>query len=113
MRVATGVQNRGRNMIQCKDCEFCRIDSDGRRSFTCDPFANIKEPECLTKWQLIRLDMLLASQQGVLNWQQKLAPLQDKIIKYMQREISELDETESWKLDAADEDEDELQEEGF
>ena len=100
-------------MIQCKDCEFCRIDADGRRSFTCDPFTNIKEPECLAKWQLIRLDMLLASQQGVLNWQQKLAPLQDKIIKYMQREISELDETESWKLDAADEDEDDLQEEGF
>ena len=102
-------------MIQCKDCEFCQIDSDGRRNFTCDPFSNIKEPECIAKWQLIRLDMLLASHQGMAEWQGKLAPLQDKIIKYMQREINELDETESWKLDTDDaeyEDTDE-QEEGF
>jgi hypothetical protein len=55
--------------------------------------------------------MLLASHQGMADWQGKLAPLQDKIIKYMQREINELDETESWKLDT-DEDEDE-QEESF
>lgn len=92
-------------MIQCINCEFCSSDPDGRRNFTCDPFANIKEPECLAKWQLIRLDMLLASYQGMLDWQGKLAPLQDKIIKYMQREINELDETEGWKLDP-EEDED-------
>ncbi len=111
---SAGNSDRGQNMIQCKDCEFCQIDTNGRRNFTCDPFTNIKEPECITKWQLIRLDMLLASHQGMLNWQGKLAPLQDKIIKYMQREINELDETESWKLDdPTDEDEDELQEEGF
>ena len=106
-----GDSNRGEIMIQCKDCELCQIDADGRRNFTCDPFANVKEPECIAKWQLIRLDMLLASHQGMLNWQGKLAPLQDKIIKYMQREINELDETESWKLDA-DDDADEP-EEGF
>jgi hypothetical protein len=50
--------------------------------------------------------MLLASYQGMLKWYGKLAPLQDKIIKYMQREINDLDETERWKLDV-DEDEDE------
>jgi hypothetical protein len=91
-------------MIQCKDCEFCKTDPDGKRSFRCDPFSNIKEPECITKWQLIRLDMLVASYQGMLNWYGKLAPLQDKIIRYMQREIDEMDETERWKLDV-DEDE--------
>ena len=96
-------------MIQCKDCEFCQIDPDGKRIFKCDPFANIKEPECITKWQLIRLDMLVASYQGMLNWYGKLAPLQDKIIRYMQREIDELDETEQWKLDV-DENEDEPEE---
>ena len=90
-------------MIQCKDCEFCQTDPDGKRSFKCDPFANIKEPECITKWQLIRLDMLVASYQGMLNWYGKLAPLQDKIIRYMQREIDELDETERWKLDVDEE----------
>ena len=97
-------------MIQCKDCEFCQTGPDGKRSFRCDPFANIKEPECIAKWQLIRLDMLVASYQGMLNWYGKLAPLQDKIIRYMQREIDELDETERWKLDV---DEDEPQEEEF
>jgi hypothetical protein len=40
----------------------------------------------------------------MLNWYGKLAPLQDKIIRYMQREIDEMDETERWKLDV-DEDE--------
>ena len=93
-------------MIQCKDCEFCQIGPDGRRSFNCDPFSNIKEPQCIAKWQLIRLDMLLASYQGMQKWYRKLEPLQDKMIQFMQREINELDETESWKLDV-DEDEEE------
>lgn len=85
-------------MIQCKDCEFCEISSDGRRSFKCDPFVNIKEPECLAKWQLIRLDMLVASYQRMLRGQEKFAPLQDKILKYMQRELEDMDESERWRL---------------
>jgi hypothetical protein len=86
-------------MMQCKDCELCELGQDGRRIFKCDPFSNIKEPECIAKWQLIRLDMLLASYQGMLKWYGKLAPLQDKIFKYMQREINELDEADQWKLE--------------
>ena len=82
---------------------------DNRRSFKCDPFTNIKEPECIAKWQLIRLDMLLATYQGMVKWYGKLAPLQDKIIQYMQREINELDEADQWKLDV-DEDEDQDEE---
>ena len=96
-------------MIQCKDCEFCEMGPDGRRSFKCDPFTSIKEPECIAKWQLIRLDMLLATYQGMVKWYGKLAPLQDKIIQYMQREIGELDEADQWKLDV-DEDEDQEEE---
>ena len=96
-------------MIQCKDCEFCEIGSDGRRTFKCDPFTNIKEPACISKWQLIRLDMLLASYRGMLGWQKKMAPLQDKIFKYMKREIDDMDESEHWKTD--DEEEQEEQEE--
>ncbi len=92
-------------MIQCKDCELCEVSSEGRKSFKCDPFANIKEPECISKWQLIRLDMLLASYQGMLQWYGKLAPLQDKIIKYMQHEIEDLNEADGWKLDEQPEDE--------
>lgn len=86
-------------MIQCKDCEYCEFGPDGRRNLKCDPFINIKEPECIQKWQLIRLDMLLASYQGMLRWYGKLAPLQDKLFKFMQREINELDEADSWKVD--------------
>lgn len=90
-------------MIQCKDCELCEMGPDGRRTFKCDPFTNIKEPECIAKWQLIRLDMLVASYQRMLSFYGKLAPLQSKIMKYMQKELEDLDETERWKLDAEDE----------
>ena len=92
-------------MIQCKDCELCEIEPEGRRTFKCDPFTNIKEPECLAKWQLIRLDMLVASYQRMLSFYGKLSPLQDKIMKYMKREIEELDESERWRLDEDEEDE--------
>jgi uncharacterized protein YqgQ len=51
--------------------------------------------------------MLLATHQGMLKWYGKMAPLQDKIIEFMQREISELDEADSWKLDDEDEPEEE------
>ncbi len=97
-------------MIQCKDCEFSEIDPVGKRAFKCNPFTNIKEPECIAKWQLIRLDMLLASYQGMQKWYGKMAPLQDKIIQFMQREINELDDADSWKVDD-DEPEEDLGEE--
>lgn len=95
----------GTKVIQCKDCEFCEIGPEGRRTFKCDPFTNIKEPECVAKWQLIRLDMLVASYQEMLRWQAKFAPLQDKILKYMQREIEDIDESDRWKLDDEDQEE--------
>ncbi len=94
-------------MIQCKDCEFCEIGPGDKRTFKCDPFTNIKEPECIAKWQLIRLDMLLASYQGMLKWYGKMAPLQDKIIQFMQREINELDEADQWKLDDEEQEDEE------
>lgn len=94
-------------MIQCKDCEFCEISPDGRRAFKCDPFVNIKEPECIAKWQLIRLDMLVASYQEMLKWYGKLAPIQDKLFRYMKKEIEELDESESWKPESEEEQEEE------
>jgi len=62
----------------------------------------------LAKWQLIRLDMLVSSYQQMLKWYGKLAPLQDKIVKYMQHEIEDIDESDRWKLDEEDEDEDKL-----
>jgi hypothetical protein len=95
-------------MLQCKDCELFETGPDGRRIFKCDPFVNVKEPECIAKWQLLRLDMLVSSYQGMLQWYQKLAPLQDKIFKYMQREIEDINESENWKIEEPDEDDDKL-----
>jgi len=92
-------------MIQCKDCELCETRPDGKKIFKCDPFSNIKEPECIAKWQLIRLDMLVASYQSMLRWYGKLAPLQDKLFKYVQREIDELEEADRWKFKELEEDE--------
>jgi hypothetical protein len=86
-------------MIQCKDCQFCEIGPDGQRIFKCDPFVNVVEPECIEKWQLLRLDMLVASYQMMLQWYQKMAPMQNKLFKYMEREINEMNESENWKLD--------------
>jgi len=91
-------------MIQCNQCELCEIAPDGHKVFKCDPFSSVKEPECLAKWQLIRLDMLLASYQSMLKSYGRLAPLQDKIFKYVQREINEMEESESWRLDPDDPD---------
>jgi hypothetical protein len=90
-------------MVQCEQCEFYEMGPDGRKMFKCDPFSNIKEPECLAKWQLIRLDMLLGSYQSMLKWYGKLAPLQDKLFKYVQREIDEIEDSENWKLDQEEE----------
>ncbi len=95
-------------MIQCKDCELCEIGPDNRRTFKCDPFVNIKEPECIAKWQLIRLDMLVTTYQGMLKWYEKMAPLQNKIMKYMKHELDDLNETEKWKIDEEEDDEEHL-----
>jgi len=90
-------------MIQCKDCQYYQTGPDGRRIFKCDPFTNIVEPECLLKWQLLRLDMLASGYQGMLKWYEKLAPMQDKIFNYMQREMDDIDEADKWKIDEDDE----------
>ena len=92
-----------RAMIQCKDCELYEQDDSGRRAFRCDPFSNIKEPECLMKWQLLRLDLLLQQHQSTLAWQQKMSPMQDKIFKYIKRELDDIDEADQWKFDDYDE----------
>ena len=86
------------SMIQCKDCEFYEEGPTGTKMFKCDPFMNIKEPECLAKWQILRLDMLLASYRGVISQQQRMAPMQAKIMKYIERELNDLDESDKWKF---------------
>ena len=92
-----------KTMIQCKDCQFYQEAPDGRRLFKCDPFTNIIEPECLAKWQLMRLDMLLAGYRSMLKWYEKMGPMQNKIFKYVQKELNDIDEADKWKTDDDDE----------
>jgi hypothetical protein len=90
-------------MIQCKDCEFFHRGDTGEVSFSCDPFANIKEPECLAKWQLIKVNQMVMSYQATLDFYRRLGPLQEKMVRFMEREINDVDESEKWK--SPDEDE--------
>ena len=92
-------------MIDCKDCEYCTVDKMGRMQFRCNPFQNIREPECLQKWTLLKMDMLLRSYQSMLKFYNKFAPMQEKMMKYLEREIDEMQETDQWKYDDDDEDE--------
>ncbi len=91
-------------MIQCQDCEYFEQDAHGQRVFRCDPFKNIKEPECLQKWQLLRMDMLVSHYRTMLAFQQKMGPMQDKIFKYVKRELDDIDEADSWKFNDDEDD---------
>ena len=84
-------------MIQCKDCEFFEATPDGSFQLKCHPFQNIKEPECLTKWQLLKLDTMVRAYLTTVAAYKKLAPMQEKMMKAMEREIEEMDEGEKWK----------------
>ncbi len=89
-------------MIQCKDCEFFSRGAGGEITFSCDPFTNIKEPECLAKWHLIKINQMVAGYQATLDYYHKLAPMQEKMFKVMERELDDIGEAEKWKI--ADED---------
>lgn len=92
-------------MIQCENCEFFKRRENGEVSFSCDPFKNIREPECLAKWQLISVNRMVALYQTTLEYYRKLAPLQEKMFKVMERELDDLDESDKWKVDDDEEDE--------
>jgi hypothetical protein len=92
-------------MIQCQDCEFCHRSAAGEITLSCDPFANIKEPQCLIKWQLIKINQMVAGYHATLNYYRKLAPMQEKMFKVMERELDGMSESEQWKI-ADDEKED-------
>ncbi len=93
-------------MIQCEECEFFSRSSDGRPVLLCDPYGSIKEPECIQKWQLVRLESLSRAYQITAETHQRLAPLQERMIRHMEREINEAEEADQWKLGLADDDDD-------
>ena len=93
-------------MIQCRECEFCKVGPKGQLGFGCDPFGNIKEPECLTKWMLLRIDLMVRAHQATLQYYRRLAPLQEKMFKHVERELGDMDESEKWKISDDDQDQD-------
>lgn len=95
-------------MLQCSECEFCHRDAAGHVRLTCDPFVNIKEPECLAKWQLIKIETMVQAYQATLRVYERLAPMQEKMFRHMEREIDEIEDTDRWKYGADDADDDDL-----
>lgn len=85
-------------MLRCQDCEFFRKLSDGSPELLCDPFSNIKEPECLHKWQISQLGVIAQSHKATLEMYRRLAPLQEKMFRHMEHEIDEAEEADRWKL---------------
>jgi hypothetical protein len=96
-------------MTHCTDCEHYHRDEQGRISFSCDPLASVKEPECLLKWQLLKINQLsdgianvargvaqmTAAYEATAKWYSKL-PM-GKLFKAMERELEDIDEAEKWK----------------
>lgn len=93
-------------MLHCIDCQYCVQGPDGHIQLTCNPFSNIKEPECLAKWQLVKLETMVQAYQATIAIYRKLAPMQEKMFRHMQREIDDLDEADSWKQADLDETDD-------
>jgi len=95
-------------MIQCQDCEFFSRGIDGSPVLACNPFSNIKEPECLQKWNLVHLSVIAKSHQATLEMYHRLAPLQEKMFKHLEREIDEVEESDSWKINQEESDDDDI-----
>ena len=91
-------------MIQCRDCEFCKVGPKGQLSFSCDPFGNVREPECVSKWMLLKIDLMVRAHQATLQYYRRLAPLQERMFKHVERELDDMDESDKWKISDEDED---------
>lgn len=96
-------------MIECESCEHFMKGPNGEIGFKCNPFGTIKEPECLAKWQLVRmaemsrkLDRLVAAHEATVQIYKRLQPMQEKMFKFMEREIEDQEEGDSWKQDSDD-----------
>lgn len=99
-------------MLRCEDCEFFRRHADGSPLLMCDPFSTIKEPECLAKWQVYQLGTIARSHEATLEMYRKFAPMQEKMLRHMEREIDDFEEADGWKY-GLDEDEDEDEDDPF
>jgi hypothetical protein len=74
-------------------------------AFGCDPFSNVKEPECINKWLLLKLNMMVGAYQATLSYYRRLAPLQERMFKHVEQELDDMDESDKWKLQDEQDDE--------
>jgi len=100
-------------MIQCKDCEFFEQVVGDQVRLRCNPFTNIKEPECLVKWQLLRLDLMTRAYMATIAEYKRIAPLQEKLYRHMSREMEDMDEADQWKTGSEDEEPPESPDDGL
>ncbi|MCO6439318.1 MAG: hypothetical protein J5J06_19690 [Phycisphaerae bacterium] len=100
-------------MIQCETCEYFHRGADGKPRLMCDPFATIKEPECLAKWQLVRLQSIADSHEATLAMYRRFAPLQEKLFRHVEREIEDAEDADRWKYDADDPDDEDDRDDPF
>lgn len=96
-------------MLQCEQCEFADQVQPGKIVMRCNPFTNIKEEACLLKWQLLKIDTMVQAYQATIQMYNRLAPLQEKMFRQMQREVDDIDEADSWKRPDVEEDDDQEQ----
>jgi E3 ubiquitin-protein ligase DOA10 len=94
-------------MIQCENCEFAEQPQPGKIVMRCNPFTNVKEEACLLKWQLLKVETMVQAYQATVQMYQRLAPLQEKMFRQIQREVEDIDEADSWKRTDEDGDEEE------
>ena len=93
-------------MLQCQDCEFFDRGPDGVAILRCDPFSTIKAPECLQKLQLQNLQRIVRAHEATIAVYQRLAPLQEKMMRHIEQEIDDIDDADRWKYGATDDDDD-------
>lgn len=84
-------------MLRCEDCEYFSRRSGGQVVLRCSPFSTIKEPECLMKWQYLKLDRLAESYERMATLYERFAPLQERMFRHMERELDDMEESDRWK----------------
>ncbi|NOT02067.1 MAG: hypothetical protein HOP29_15755 [Phycisphaerales bacterium] len=92
-------------MLRCEDCEFFSRGPDGRPMLACDVYSTIKEPECVGKIQVNLLQRMVRAFEATLDLNRRLAPLQEKMMRHVEREIDEADDADKWKFGGANDDE--------
>lgn len=91
-------------MIQCQECELAEKLPGGRIAMRCNPLTNIKEEACLLKWQLFKIDTMVQAYQATVQAYQRLAPLQEKMFRQIEKEVDDIEEGDAWKRGADEND---------